>query len=255
MMNWKKVVLGAVAGACCLGIGYTSPAYATSDNNAVVQVSDKIEYVKISPEENAFRDKRTGNSMYIVEKLKNNLYQISCVEDAYRDVYKLDEQWRGYKGSRDTIANVGYVNNCMYNVESAYMEEVAKHSVHEVGRIADGVGALPNHSETHYIFNDLNGQRYLAATCEVSNLPGTDFNILGGYKYINGTEVRMRQAPNTDCEILGYFENNEQIYVYGYANVDYNAHLPNGWAYVRRTNGQAGYVSAQFVMRAPVRGI
>lgn len=70
-----------------------------------------------------------------------------------------------------------------------------------------------------------------------------------GNKSIAGEEVRLRQQPNTNCDVLGYFMNNERIYVYGYANVDYTAPLPNGWAYVKRANGQAGYVAAQFVKR------
>lgn len=249
MFNWKKLALGAMAGACCLSLGYINPAYATSDNNQVVDVSPNIEYVRISPEENAFRDKRTGNSMYIVEDQKQNVYKITCMEEAYKDVFKLGETWSGYKGSRDPVANVAYVNNCMHGAESGYMDEVAFHSYHEVKDVADGVGALPNHFEKHYIFNEFDDKVLLAAICNVSNLPSTEFSILGGYKYIRGTEVRMRQAPNTNCEVLGYFENNERIYVYGYTNIDYSAPLPNGWAYVKRANGQVGYAAAQFVYR------
>ena len=248
MFNWKNLIMGAAVGAFCLGLSYAAPGYA----NSVVQVSNKIEYVKISPEEAAFRDKRTGNSMYVVEDRQQGLYKITCIEDEYKDVFKLDETWRGFKGSRDTIANVGYVNNSMHDIESAYMDEVAYHSYHQVKDIADGVGALPNHFETHYIYNDIDGKMFLAATCKVNNEPSTEFNILGGYKFINGTEVRMRDAANLNSNIMGYFNQNERVYVYGYENVDYSAQLPNGWAYVKRENGQAGYVAAQFVQRAPM---
>jgi len=235
-----------LAGLCVFGMNYTAPAYA---NYQVVQVSPKIEYVKISPEEAAFRDKRTGNSMYVVEDKKQNLYKITCMEEEFKDVFKLDETWSGFSGSRDTIANVGYVNNQMHNVESAYMDEVAKHSYHQVKNIADGVGSKPNHYEDHYIFNEIDGKMYLAALCNLTNSPSSAFTIFGGYKYIRGTEVRMREAPNTDCGVLGYFDNNERVYVYGYTNIDYSAQLPNGWAFVRRENGQTGYVSAQFPQR------
>ena len=255
MFTWKKLIMGAVAGAFCLGLSYAAPVYATTDNNTVVQVSDKIEYVKISPEEAAFRDKRNGNSMYVVEDRQQGLYKITCMEDVYMDIFKLDETWQGFKGSRDTIANVGYVNNCMHDLESGYMDEVAYHSYYQVKDIADGVGALPNHFETHYIYNDIDEKMFLAATCKVNNAPSTEFNIFGGYKFINATEVRMRQAPNLNGDIMGYFNQNERVYVYGYANIDYSAPLPNGWAFVKRENGQAGYVAAQFLQRAPIRGM
>ena len=185
--------------------------------------------------------------MYVVEDRKQGLYKITCMEDTYKDVFKLDETWQGFKGSRDTVANVGYVNNCMHDIESGYMDEVAYHSYHQVKDIGDGVGALPNHHETHYIYNDIDGKMLLAATCKVSNTPSTEFHIYGGYKVINGTEVRVRQAPNLNGEIIGYFNQNERVYVYGYANIDYSAPLPNGWAYVKRENGQVGCVAAQFV--------
>jgi len=255
MLAWKNMAAAFMVGAFCLGLSHATPAYATSDENTVVKVSDKIEYVKISPEEYAFRDRRTGNSMYVVEDKKQSLYKISCIEEAYKDVFKLDEQWQGYKVGRDTIANIGYINNAMHNVESAYMDEVAYHSYHEVKDIADGVGALPNHYETHRIFYTVEGKLFLAATCKLTNLPSTDFNIFGGNKFINGTEVRMRHAPNLNGDIIGYFEQNERVYVYGYTNIDYSKPLPNGWAYVKRENGQFGYVAAQFVQRAPIRGM
>lgn len=255
MFTWKKLILGAAAGAFCLGLSYTTPAYAAADNNAVVYVSDKIEYVKISPEEAAFRDKRNGNSMYVVEDRKQGLYKITCMEDTYIDIFKLAETWQGFKGSRNTIANVGYVNNCMHDLESGYMDEVAYHSYHQVKNSVDRVGALPNHFETHYIYNDIDEKMFLAAICKVNNAPSTEFSIFGGYKFINATEVRMRQAPSLNGDIMGYFNQNERVYVYGYANVDYSAPLPNGWAYVKRENGQTGYVAAQFVQRAPIRGI
>ena len=155
MFNWKKLIMGAAIGAFCLGLSYAAPVYAAGDNPAVVQVSDKIEYVKISPDEAVFRDKRTGNSMYVVEDRKQGLYKITCMEDTYKDVFKLDETWQGFKGSRDTVANVGYVNNCMHDLESGYMDEVAYHSYHQVKNSVDRVGALPNHFETHYIYNDI----------------------------------------------------------------------------------------------------
>lgn len=249
MLNWKKLTLGVLAGICCLGMHSGTPAYATSDNYQVVQVSPLIEYVVISSEENAFRDRRTGNSMYIVEDQKQNIFKITCMEEEYKNVFKLGETWASFPGSRNAVANVGYVNNAMHNVESGYMDEVAMHSVHEVKNVADGVGSKPNHYEEHYIFNEIDGNRFLAAICKVTNFPSTDFTIFGGYKYIRGTEVRMREYPNTNCAVLGYFDNNERIYVYGYTDIDYSASLPNGWAYVKRTNGQVGYVSAQFVKR------
>lgn len=222
------------------------PVYATSDDHQVFQVSPLIEYVNISPEESAFRDKRGGGSMYIVENPSSNIYKISCIEEKYKDVFALNEAWTGFPGSRNPVANVGYVNNAMHGVESGYMDEVAMHSVHEIRNVADGVGAKPNHYEEHFIWNDVDGKLFLAAICKVTNFPTTEFNILGGYKYIRATEVRMREAPNTNCAVLGYFDTNERVYVYGYNGIDYNAQLPNGWAYVKRANGQVGYVAAQF---------
>jgi len=249
MFNWKKIALGVMSGLFCVGMSYSTPAYATSDDYQVFQVSPLIEYVAISPEECAFRDKRGGSSMYIVENLQQGLYKISCMEEAYKDVYKLGETWTGFPGSRNAVANVGYVNNAMHGVESGYMDEVAMHSVHQIRNVADGVGGKPNHYEEHYIYNEIDGKMYLAAVCKVTNFPSTEFDILGGYKYIRGTEVRMREEPNTNCNVLGYFDNNERIYVYGYLGIDYNSKLPNGWAYVKRANGQVGYVAAQFTQR------
>ena len=232
-------------GVFCMGMSYAAPALA----NTVVEVTSNIDYVKISPEESAFRDRRNGNSVYVIQEVGVNCYKVTDVEDAYKDPFKMEELWQGFSGSHDVVAHVGYVNYCMTTCESRFMEDLAKDCYHQVVDVADGVGNLPNHSEKHRMYNEINGQRYLAATCEVSNQPSTDFQVFGGRRWIRGTEVRMREQPNTNCNVLGYFENNEEIYVYGYAGINYNAALPNGWAYVRRENGQVGYVSAQFVQR------
>lgn len=238
-----KIVLTTLISTCMNIL----PAYATNDDHQVFQVSPLIEYVAISPEECAFRDKRNGSSMYIVENQQQGFYKITCMEEDYKDVYKLDSTWTGFPGSRNAVTNVGYVNNAMHNLGNAYMNEIAMHSVHQIRNVDDINGAKPNHYEEHYIFNEFDDMKLLAAICKVTNFPTSEFTIFGGPKYIRGTEVRMREKPNTDCNVLGYFENNESIYVYGFLGIDYNAQLPNGWAYVRRANGQIGYVAAQFV--------
>ena len=251
MKLWQKLMMTAAAGAFCLGMSYATPALA----NQVVQVTPSIEYVKISEQESAFRDRSNGNTMYSIEEIGRNYYIVTSVEQAYKDPFKMEEMWQGFKGSRDVVTNVGYITYCMAHCESGFMEDLAKDCYHEIVDVADGVGELPNHFEKDRIYSEVSGKRYLAATCEISNQPSTSFQVLGGRKWIIATEVRMREEPNTNCNVLGYFNTNEEVHVYGYTDVDFSKPVPNGWAYVRRENGQVGYVSAQFVGRAPIRGM
>lgn len=249
MFNWKKLLLGTALSAFCLGLFPAGPACATTDNPKVSQVSEKIEYLKISPNEYAFRDKRTGNSMYVVEDQTQGHYIVSCVEETYKDPARLEEQWQGYKVGRSVIANVGYVNHCMATSEVPFLREIASHSMHWIEDFADGTGTeLPNHVEFHHIFNMIDGRPYLAAHCEVNNLPAVNFQVFGGKRLIHGEGVPLRFQPADDSDVLTSIKKDELVYVFGYTLVNFRAPLPNGWAFIRRENGDKGFIKADFLL-------
>lgn len=252
MFNWKKLVASVALAALCCGMGFATPASATSEYNTVRQVSPKLEWVNISPEEYAFRDKATGNSLYIIERRDPQTFAVTCIEEVYKqDPGKLVALWEGYSGGRSTIANVGWINCQMHCCESAYMDEVALHSIHIVKDVADGVGELPNHYEKHIIYNEVDGKRVLAAVVRMNNKPSSEWKIFGGNRRINGTDVRFRAEPNTECRVLGYFANFEPVYVYGLDTLNPEGENPTGWAYVRRKNGEKGFVASQYLINKP----
>lgn len=61
-----------------------------------------------------------------------------------------------------------------------------------------------------------------------------------GTKAITGDEVRVREHPNTNCNILGYVNRGDVVQVLG---VKYGS----PWAAVKLSNGLRGYVSTQFI--------
>ncbi|MDO4177610.1 MAG: SH3 domain-containing protein [Phascolarctobacterium sp.] len=73
------------------------------------------------------------------------------------------------------------------------------------------------------------------------------FPAHNGFGAIKGTEVRFRAEPNTNCQVLGYFEQGELISLLGFCQSVQGFDKPWDWARVQRENGQEGYVSAQFV--------
>ena len=61
-----------------------------------------------------------------------------------------------------------------------------------------------------------------------------------GSKAITGDEVRLRQKPNTNCEILGYVNRGDIVKVLGLTK-------DTKWAAVSLPDGHIAYVSTQFV--------
>lgn len=58
---------------------------------------------------------------------------------------------------------------------------------------------------------------------------------------IEGEEVRLRSEPSTNADILGWFEKNEVVQVEARSNAG-----GQEWCKVIRTNGESGWVAAQF---------
>ena len=58
--------------------------------------------------------------------------------------------------------------------------------------------------------------------------------------YIRGTDVRMRSGPGLTYDILGYFNNGEQVTI---------IEVQEGWYKVRRMDNSIGFVSSQFCIR------
>lgn len=59
------------------------------------------------------------------------------------------------------------------------------------------------------------------------------------YGRITGEDVRVRELATTNSRILDYFDKGEEVTILG---------SQNGWYWVKRKNGQQGWVSGQFCM-------
>ncbi len=58
---------------------------------------------------------------------------------------------------------------------------------------------------------------------------------------ITGTEVRMRSDPNTNADILDYFEKGEEVVI-----LDAASGSQMNWTKVRRANGKTGWVASDY---------
>ena len=58
--------------------------------------------------------------------------------------------------------------------------------------------------------------------------------------YIRGTDVRMRSGPSLTYDIMGHFNNGEQVTI---------LEAQEGWYKVRRADNSIGFVSSQFCIR------
>ena len=68
-----------------------------------------------------------------------------------------------------------------------------------------------------------------------------------GRASIKGEGVRIRQAPNTNCAILGEKDTGYPLQVLGFVQETGDAYMAFKWAKVRLDDGTTGYVSGQFV--------
>ena len=66
------------------------------------------------------------------------------------------------------------------------------------------------------------------------------FNRGNSSAYIRGTDVRIRTGPGLTYDIMGHFNNGEQVMI---------VEVLEGWYKVRRTDNSVGYVSSQFCIR------
>lgn len=249
---FKKIARLGVATVFCLSIAQALPAGATSDNPRT-EITSNLWYNTISPTEYAFS---TSDGCFLViehfgNTIGNTIFNFYLESGASNDAM-LDNAWRSFEGSRNTAVNAAYLQYAMRTMESPYLYEVSGHCRMILKDVADGVGAKPNHFDKFDIYNVVNDVGMLAATATVDNNKGVKMNIIGGSAWIKGTEVRVREMPNTNCAVLGYFENREEIDVLGYVKSDASVPNPGDWAYVRRPNGQKGYVAAQFVAKGDV---
>lgn len=248
----KKLTRFGAAAVFCFSMAQAVPVGATSDNPRTNVTAD-LWYNTISPTEYAFSTH--DGCILVIEHygnaIGNTVFNFYPETGATNDV-GLDNAWRSFEGSRDTAVNAAYLQYAMRTMESPYLYEVAGHCRMVLKDVADGVGAKPNHFEKFEIFNLVDNIGMLAATATVDNNKGVEMNIVGGSAWIKGTEVRVREQPNTACAVLGYFDNREEIDVLGYLKSDASVPNPGDWAYVKRANGQMGYVAAQFVAKGDV---
>lgn len=237
------------AAVLCLSLAQAAPAFATSDNPRT-DITSNFWYNNISPGEYAFSTSQ--GCIFTVEQrgtaIGSAVFNFYPETGASNNV-GLDNAWREFDGSRNSLVNAAYLQYSLKNMESAYLEEVAGHCRMILKDVADGVGAKPNHVDKFEVYNLVNDIGMLAAVATVDNAKGVEMTIYGGPAWIKGTEVRVREYPNTDCAVLGYFENREEIDVIGYVKSSADVANPGDWAYVRRPNGQKGYVAAQFVTK------
>lgn len=243
----KNLARAAAAAVFCLSLAQVMPAEATS-NNPRFEVTSTMWGNRISPEEYAFSN--SNGCLMVVERTGSgmgNTYFDFHLEDAGRDYSVMSQAWQSFTGSKDTVQNAAYLQHSLREMESAYTEEVAKHCRMQLMDVADGVGEAPNHFDKFRVYNLVDGKSLLALEATVNNKKGIDATIYGGPRWIKGTEVRVRAEANTNCEVLGYFEDREEIDVLGYAKSVRTVEDPGDWAYVQRPNGSRGFVAAQFI--------
>lgn len=248
----KKLARVGAAAIFCLSMAQALPVGATSDNPRTNITAD-IWYNNISTGEYAFSTPKgciftvvqTGNG---IGKAVYNFYP----EPGMTSYEALDKAWMNFNGSNNTLINAAYLQYAMKTLENPYLYEVADHCRLILLNVADGGVDIPNHFDEFAVYNLVDDVGMLAAIAKVDNGKGVEFNVVGGPAWIKGTEVRVREYPNTDCAVLGYFENREEIDVIGYVKSNASVPNPGDWAYVRRPNGQLGYVAAQFVTKNDV---
>lgn len=248
MKNLKKSLAGIFAAATlCFTLGYTLPVSADSTNTQI-EINSNLRRTHISPEEYAFSGQ--NGTCLIVEyrdgtKIFKVFYEPGIIESG-----KLAKAWQNYEIGRDPINNVAYLSYSLLNCESAALEEMARKAYFVLVDIANGVNP-PSQIEKYRAYAEVGGFDLLFAEATVASGKGTDITSFAGEKWIKGTEVRMRAKPNTDCEVLGYFDEHEYIRVLGYVNGEGASRYPGNWAYIRRDNGAEGFVAAQFVASGP----
>lgn len=248
MKNFKKNLANVLAlAAFCIGLGYTLPVSADSTNTQI-KINNNLSRTHISPEEYAFSS--TDETCLMVEhrdgsKIFKVYYEPGIIESG-----TLAKIWKNYKIGRDSINNVAYLSYFLMNCENAALEEMARKAYFVLVDIANGVNP-PTQVEKYRVYGVVGDYDLLFAEVTTTSGVGTDVNSFAGEKWIKGTEVRMRAKPNTDCAILGYFDEHENVRVLGYVNGEGFPKHPGNWAYIRRDNGAEGFVATQFVASGP----
>lgn len=108
----------------------------------------------------------------------------------------------------------------------------------------EGENAIFTH--TYALKTVVDGKEMLAGTIDHSSNGKLLADVYACHAAITGDEVRVRQAPNTNCEILGYLNKGDRVTVLG--ATDYASWGPDyPWAAVRLEDGRIGYVAGQFV--------
>lgn len=248
MTNFKKTMAGIlVTAGLCFSLGYALPVSADSTNTQI-QINSNLRRTHISPEEYAFSSAR-GTCVMVEHQTFSRYFKV-YYEPGIIESGELNKVWQNYKIGTDSINNVAYLSYSLMNCESAALEEMAKNVTFELVDIANGVNPI-RQMEKYRAYGDVAGYRLLFAEAELSNEPSLDVKAFAGEKWIKGTEVRMRAKPNTDCDVLGYFDYHENLRVLGYVDGEGSSAYPGNWAYVRRDNGAEGFVAAQFVASGP----
>lgn len=243
----KKLAQATVAAVFCLSMAQVMPTEATR-NNPRFEVTSTMWGNRISPEEYAFSN--SNGCLMVVERTGSgmgNTYYDFHLEDAGRDYSVMSQAWQSFTGSKDTVQNAAYLQHSLREMESTYTEEIANHCRMQLMDVADGVGEAPNHFDKFRVYNLVDGKSLIALVATVNNKKGVDATIYGGPRWIKGTEVRVRAEANTNCQVLGYFEDREEIDVLGYVKSVRTLEDPGDWAYVQRANGSRGFVAAQFI--------
>lgn len=248
MKNFKKSFACIFTAATLyFSLGYTLPVSADSTNTQI-QINSNLRRTHISPEEYAFSG-QNGTCLIVGYRDGTKLFKV-FYEPGIIESGELVKVWQNYEIGRDPINNVAYLSYSLLNCESAALEEMARNAYFILVDVANGVNP-PTQIEKYRAYAEVKGFDLLFAEATITSGEGTDITSFAGEKWIKGTEVRMRAKPNTDCEILGYFDEHENIRVLGYINGEGTPKDPGNWAYVRRDNGTEGFVAAQFVASGP----
>ena len=185
--------------------------------------------------------------MHIVMECHQHDYHFLFVKNDYHgDPSWVGLTWSTFTGSAMTSTNAMYLHRHM--------------TVHEPDMLADpetyirmtdfycGEGENATTTNVMAVLQKKNNELIKLGQASISDRGGEiRLHKMMGRASIKGDGVRIRQAPNTNCAILGEKDNGYPLTVLGYVQQTGEKYMAFTWAKVRLDDGTEGYVSGQFI--------
>ena len=185
-------------------------------------------------------------NLHIVMENHNRDYRFLFVKNNYHgDPSFVGITWGAFTGSAMTSTNALYLHRHVTLNAPAMLE-----NPNAFIRLMDFYsGEGPNAITTNAmaVLLEENGELLELGKADVADNGSIRFFKMMGRASIKGEGVRIRQAPNTNCAILGEKDTGYPLQVLGFVQETGDAYMAFKWAKVRLDDGTTGYVSGQFV--------